>query len=83
MKTIKVLGTGCSNCEKTSQLIQKIADEMGVPISLQKVTDLGAIMGYGVLSTPGVVVDETLVHSGGIPRPKEIQAWLEGAPNSG
>ncbi len=78
MKSIKVLGTGCGNCEKTAKLIQELAEEMQIPIQLEKITDLATIMGYGILSTPGVLVDETLVHSGGVPKPKEIRAWLEG-----
>lgn len=77
MKNIKVLGSGCRNCETTAKLINQAADAAGVSIELEKVTDLAAIMGYGVMSTPGVVVDGQLVHSGGLPTPDAVRSWVE------
>jgi len=76
MKQIKVLGSGCRNCEVTANAIAQAAKEAGVEIRLEKVTDIAEIMSYGVLSTPGVVVDGNLVHSGGIPGPDQVRAWV-------
>ena len=76
MKNIKVLGTGCANCKTTLKLIEEIAKEKGVEIQLEKVEDLQAIMGYGVMSTPGVVLDGKVVHAGGIPGRDKISGWL-------
>lgn len=76
MKTVKVLGSGCKNCVATAKLIEQKAAALGVEVQVEKVTDITAIMGYGVMSTPAVVVDETLVHAGGIPKPEAIEAWL-------
>ncbi|OIO58790.1 MAG: thioredoxin family protein [Alphaproteobacteria bacterium CG_4_10_14_0_2_um_filter_63_37] len=76
MKSIKVLGTGCKNCQNTYELIQAAAAAKGVEIELEKVEDLGQIMGFGVMSTPGVVVDGKVVHAGGIPDRKKIDGWL-------
>lgn len=76
MKQIKVLGSGCRNCEITANAIAQAAKEAGVEIELIKVTDIAEIMGYGVMSTPGVVVDEVLVHSGGVPGPEQVRAWV-------
>lgn len=76
MKEIKVLGTGCANCKTTYALIEKIVAEQGVAVKLEKVEDLSEIIRYGVLSTPGVIVDGRLVHSGGIPSREQILAWL-------
>jgi small redox-active disulfide protein 2 len=76
MKTIKVLGTGCRNCETTAKLIEEIAAARGVAIELEKVTDMAAILGYGVMSTPGVVIDGQVVHAGGVPDRKKIEGWL-------
>lgn len=76
MKTVKVLGTGCRNCETTAKLIEEMAAAKGVAIHLEKVTDMAAILGYGVMSTPGVVIDDQLVHAGGVPDRKKIEAWL-------
>ena len=78
MKNIKVLGTGCRNCEITANVITQAAREAGVEIELEKVTDIAEIMAYGVMSTPGVVVDGKLVHAGGIPGPDQVRAWVRG-----
>ena len=79
MKNIKVLGPGCRNCEITANVIAQAAKEAGIEIELEKVTDIAEIMSYGVMSTPGVVVDGTLVYSGGIPGPDQARAWVGGA----
>lgn len=73
---IKVLGTGCANCKATVALIEQIAQAKGVPITLGKVEELREIMGYGVMSTPGVVIDGKVVHAGGIPSRDKIEKWL-------
>ena len=54
---IKVLGTGCANCKRTIEMIQQAAQAKGIAVNIEKVEDIRAIMGYGILSTPGVVVD--------------------------
>lgn len=76
MKTIKVLGSGCKNCETTAKLIQLAAEQAGVEIRLEKVTDMAEIMSYGVMSTPGVVIDGKVVHAGGLPGPDQIRQWV-------
>ena len=76
MKTIKVLGTGCANCRNTARLIEEVAAEKGVAIELSKVEDLPEIIKYGVMSTPGVVVDGKVVHAGGVPDKARIAGWL-------
>lgn len=57
MKHLKILGSGCKNCETTANLIKMAAEQAGVEIELEKITDITQIMSYGVMSTPGVVVD--------------------------
>jgi len=76
MKNIKVLGTGCANCRITVALVEAVAKEKGVEITLEKVEDLPAIMGYGVMSTPGVVIDGAVVHAGGVPSRSKVEGWL-------
>ena len=76
MKQIKVLGSGCRNCEITANVIALAAEEAGVSIELEKVTDIAEIMSYGVMSTPGVVIDGKLVHAGGLPAPDQVRAWV-------
>ena len=73
---IKVLGTGCANCKNTVALIHQVAKAKGVTVTLEKVEDLRAIMGYGVMSTPGVVIDGKVVHAGGVPSRDKVEGWL-------
>ena len=73
---IKVLGTGCANCKRTIQLIEQVARAKGVPVTLGKVEDIRDIMSYGVMSTPGVVIDGKVVHTGGVPGRDKIEKWL-------
>jgi small redox-active disulfide protein 2 len=77
MKNIKVLGTGCANCKTTLTLIDEVAKAKGLEVALEKVEDIAAIMGYGVMSTPGVVIDGKVVHAGGVPDRRKIEGWLE------
>ncbi|WP_295444937.1 thioredoxin family protein [uncultured Thiodictyon sp.] len=76
MKDIKVLGSGCRNCQTTAQLIEDVAKAKGVAIALEKVEALAEIVRYGVMSTPGVVIDGQVVHAGGIPDRKQVEGWF-------
>ena len=76
MLNIKVLGTGCANCKTTVKLIEETARAKGVTIELEKVEEIKDIMSYGVMSTPGVVLNGKVVHAGGIPTRDKIELWL-------
>jgi small redox-active disulfide protein 2 len=76
MKNIKVLGTGCANCKTTLKLIEEALKAKGIEAQLEKVEDIAGIMSYGVMSTPGVVIDGKVVHAGGVPDRKKIDGWL-------
>ncbi len=73
---IKVLGTGCANCKNTIALIDQVAKSRGVEVTLEKVEDLRDIMGYGIMSTPGVVIGGKVVHAGGVPSREKIEQWF-------
>lgn len=73
---VKVLGTGCANCRNTISLIEAVAAEEGVTVHVEKVEDLKAIMSYGIMSTPGVVVDGRVVHAGGVPSREKVAGWF-------
>jgi small redox-active disulfide protein 2 len=75
---IKVLGTGCANCKNTIALIDQEAQAKGIVVQLEKVEDLRQIMGYGVMSTPGVVINGKVVHAGGVPSRDKIAQWFTG-----
>ena len=69
--------TGCANCKATIALIEQVAQAQGVAIELKKVQELRDIMGYGVMSTPGVVINGKVVHAGGVPSREKIAQWLK------
>ena len=76
MITIKVLGSGCANCKRLEQLTRKIIDEMGVEAEIVKVTDPTKYADYGVMSTPGLVINEETVSSGRIPSIAELTSFV-------
>ena len=73
---IKVLGPGCKNCENLADNTKAALKELGVEAEIEKVTDYGEIAGYGILSTPGLVVDDKVVSSGKVLKPKDIVKLL-------
>lgn len=76
MKKVQVLGSGCRNCVNTAQLIETRAAALGVEVEIEKVTETAAILAHGVMRTPGVVVDGTVVHAGGVPSAGDVDRWL-------
>jgi small redox-active disulfide protein 2 len=76
VKNIKVLGTGCANCQNTLKLIDEVARAKGVAVQLEKIEDLQQIMIHGVMSTPGVVIDGKVVHAGGVPTRAKVEGWF-------
>jgi small redox-active disulfide protein 2 len=75
---VKVLGSGCGKCKSTVALIEQVAREKGLSITLDKVEEPRDIAGYGVMSTPGVVIDGKVVHAGGVPGRSKVEQWLTG-----
>ena len=76
MKSFKVLGSGCKNCETTARMIAEQAEKSGVEAEIEKITDMAEILGFGVMSTPGVVLDGVVVHSGSVPTAAQVAEWL-------
>lgn len=77
MIDVKVLGSGCANCTTTLKRIEDVTSENGIAISMTKVEDMAEIMSYGIMSTPGVVIDGKIAHAGGIPDKKTILSWFK------
>jgi len=73
---IEILGTGCPKCKKLEENARKAVQESGRKAEIVKVTDIGKIVGYGVMSTPALVVDGKVKSSGRIPEVGEIKKWL-------
>jgi small redox-active disulfide protein 2 len=74
---IKILGPGCARCQQLEKLVRQAVDEAGVEATVEKVSDIKEIAGYGVFTTPGVVVDDVVKSVGKIPRKEEILGWLK------
>ncbi len=76
MKKIEVLGPGCSNCQRLEANARAAVALTGVDAEIVKVTDYGRIMAYGIMSTPGLVIDGTVMSYGRIPSAADIAGWL-------
>lgn len=77
MKELKILGPGCAKCKKLAEQTEIAAREMGLEFTVQKVTDLVEIMGFGVMVTPALVVDGVVKVAGKVPSSEEIKAFLK------
>lgn len=77
MYEIQILGSGCRKCTKTAEKVQAYVDAHGIDANVIKETAPEAIMRYAVMTTPAVVIDETLQHSGSIPSDDVIAKWFE------
>ena len=73
---IKILGIGCAKCQQLEKLAREAVAEAGVAAVVEHVTDFKEIAGYGVFSTPAVVVDGKVKSVGKIPAKEEILAWI-------
>lgn len=73
---IKVLGPGCPNCQRLERTVREALRDLGAEAELQKVTDYPTIMSYGILSTPGLVVNGTVRVSGRVPGKEEVRDIL-------
>jgi small redox-active disulfide protein 2 len=75
---IQILGGGCAKCHTLADTAQKAAQELGLEIEMEKVTDIARIMGFGVMMTPGLVVDGEVKCSGRVPSLAEVKEMLGG-----
>ena len=79
MLTIKVLGSGCANCKRLEQITVKVVDQLGIQAEVSKVTDPTTYVDYGLLATPGLVINEKLVSSGRVPSHAEVTSFVTSA----
>lgn len=73
---IKILGTGCAKCKNLEKLTREVVEKNGIAANITKVEDIIDIMRYNVMSTPALVIDETVVVKGRVPSASEILALL-------
>jgi len=74
---IKILGMGCSRCDEVLKRTMNALAELNMAADVQKVKDIKEISSYGVLSTPGLVIDNTVKSQGRIPSVVEIKEWIQ------
>ncbi|MBN2693834.1 TM0996/MTH895 family glutaredoxin-like protein [bacterium] len=77
MKKIQVLGTGCPKCKKLAQVVEEAVKELSIEAEIIKVTDINEIMEFGVMSTPGLVVDGEVKFAGRVPSVAQIKEVLK------
>ena len=73
---ITVYGPGCRKCHEAEELVKRVIAESGADATVEKVSDLQAMMKMGIISTPGVAVDGVLKVAGRVPKADEIKGWL-------
>lgn len=73
---IKVLGSGCANCVALERVTREAVDALGLNATIEKVEDYSTIAGYGVMSTPALVVDDKVIVSGRVPTPTQLRELL-------
>jgi len=77
MVSIKILGSGCSKCKTLNAKIQELIAKNSLPATVTKVEDIMEIMKFGILSTPGLVINEKVKSVGNIPKDEQILAWIK------
>ena len=76
---IRVLGPGCPKCGEVEKRVKNILAELSIAADVEKITDIKTMMSYGILGTPGLVINGKVKCAGRIPRPEEIKAWIQEA----
>ncbi len=77
MISVKILGTGCKKCQTLEQKVREIAAQNNVEAEFTKVTEIEDIMKYGIMMTPGLVINEQVKSYGAIPKDEQIIKWLK------
>jgi small redox-active disulfide protein 2 len=77
MKTIQILGSGCSKCHKLEEATRQAADAIGLEYRLEKITDMMRFADFGVMITPAMAVDGEVKVSGRVPSVDELKQLLQ------
>ena len=77
MKSVKVLGSGCTKCKVLEQRLQALKTEHGLDFDLVKVTDLNEIISYGIMMTPGLVINGVVKSVGTVPKDSQLLQWIK------
>lgn len=77
MVSIKILGVGCPKCRNLEVKVKEIIEKNNIQAEVEKIDDIVKIMHYGIMMTPGFVVNEKVKSSGIIPKDEQILSWLK------
>jgi small redox-active disulfide protein 2 len=77
MKTVKVVGMGCSRCKALDQRLRNLKDKHGLDFEIVKITDLNEIISLGIMTTPGLVINGELKSVGNVPKDSQLLQWLK------
>jgi small redox-active disulfide protein 2 len=75
---IQILGAGCTKCKTLEQKVRLLNEKHSLNLEIEKITDLQEIMKYGIMMTPGLVVDGIVKSAGSIPKDDQLLAWIKG-----
>ncbi len=74
---IKILGVGCSRCRKLESIVRELVSRNNIDAEIEKVTEIQDMINYGIMATPGLVINEKLKSSGNIPNNEQILIWIK------
>lgn len=78
MISVKILGTGCTKCQKLEAKVRELVDQNNIDAVVEKVTDINEMLNYGIMMTPGFIVNEEVMSVGIIPKEDQILKWING-----
>ena len=75
---VQILGSGCAKCKTLEERVRQLVAKHQLPVEVEKVTDLQEMVKYGIMMTPGLVVDGVLKSVGSIPKETNLLEWMKG-----
>ncbi len=75
---VQILGSGCAKCKTLEERVRQLVAKHQLPVEVEKVTDLQEMVKYGIMMTPGLVVDGVLKSVGSIPKDNQLLEWMKG-----
>jgi small redox-active disulfide protein 2 len=75
---VQILGAGCAKCKTLEERVRRLVLDHQLQVEVEKVTDLTEIIKYGILTTPGLVIDGIVKSAGSVPNDEQLLAWLKG-----
>ncbi|MFC2103675.1 thioredoxin family protein [Bacteroidota bacterium] len=79
MISVKILGTGCKKCQTLESKVRDVVETNNIEAAVEKVTDIQEMVRYGIMMTPGLIINEKVKSFGTIPKDDQILNWLKGS----